>query len=86
MKAHRENVNLELVFLLLGVEPLKCIHKRWVALAIKSVGAGMMKAGEQEKVKMKMSRQTEEIGRKVMFGNLEEVRPGEHEWGSELAF
>ena len=61
--SHRQNINLELVFLLLGVEPLKGIHKRWVALPIKSVGAGMMKAGEQEKVKMKMRRQTEEIGK-----------------------
>ena len=32
-----------------------------------------------------MRRQTEEIGRKVRFGNLEEVGPGEHEGGVELA-
>ena len=72
--SHRQNINLELVFLLLGVEPLKRIHECWVALEEKSIGAGMKKAGEQEKVKMKMRKQTEEIGDKKQPGRSEARR------------
>ena len=32
-KSHRKDVNLELVLLLLWIEPHKCIHQSWVSLA-----------------------------------------------------
>ena len=84
MASHRQNINLELVFLLPGVEPLKCIHQRWVALEKRSVGSGMedRKIGEAENE----NEETDRGDWYDRFGNLEEVRPGEHEWGSKLAF
>ena len=76
--SHRYNINLELVLLLLGVEPLKCIHKCWVTLARKDKVSWVW----NNEVRRTGEGENEDgvIVRKVMFGHLEEVRPGEHEW------